>query len=119
VIPDHRLDLPLIDQAGDRPIQDEGRVDRDGSSCVCIDVASLAAICRAVAVFPQAFGPSMTTAPEAPSRALSSSSTVRGRYPGIISGLNVAYAPGGISFSDRAQYDDRSGQNVALLGASA
>ena len=41
---------------------------------------SLAATCRAVAVLPHAFGPSITTAPVAPSRIRSSSSTILGRY---------------------------------------
>ena len=41
---------------------------------------SLAAWCRPVAVFPQARGPSISTAPTDPSLVASSSSTMRGRY---------------------------------------
>ena len=41
---------------------------------------SLAAWCRPVAVFPQARGPSISTAPADPSPVASSSSTMRGRY---------------------------------------
>lgn len=57
---------------------------------------SLAACRRAVSVLPQAFGPSITTAPWIASCALNSASTMRGRYSTRCTGSIVAEARMGI-----------------------